>query len=193
MQETSQTPARRGAMKVNRGRVLLLGVLAIAVIVIAVLLIAGGGGGDNKPSAVSPTIASGAELRKLASESGHTVYWVGERPGMRTEFERDADGNVYIRYLPATGNPASERNGALTIGSYPVGNAVAGLEVVAKRPGTNLYNLRSSPGSIVVNSDSKPSSVYVAFAHSPVQVEVYDPVAADSLRAVLQGEVEPLR
>jgi hypothetical protein len=190
---TSQR-ARGGRRPGNtRLRAILLGVLAVAVIVIAIVLITGGGDDNNGGGAVPPTLASGEDLTNLANETNHSVYWAGEQPGTRTEFERDSDGNVYVRYLPQTGNPASERNSSLTVGSYPVGDAVAGLEVVAKRPGANTYKLQSVPGALVVNNDSKPSSVYVAFPGSAVQVEVYDPNPADALKAVLSGEIVPLR
>jgi len=164
----------------------------IAVVVIAIVLISGSGS-DNGGGAVSPTIASGDDLTKLAGDTDHTVYWAGNKPNTRTEFERTSDGNVYIRYLPPTGDPASQRNRSLTIGSYPVGNAVAGLEVVAKRSGENTYTIRTVPGAIAVSSVNKPTSVYVAFPGSAVQVEVYDPNPAVALQTVLQGEIVPLR
>jgi len=176
-----------------RARGLLLLVLVIAVVVIAIVLISGGGGGGNGGGAVSPTIASGDDLTKLAGDTGNTVYWAGNKPNTRTEFERTSDGNVYIRYLPPTGDPASQRSRSLTIGSYPVGNAVAGLEVVAKRPGENTYTIHTVPGAIAVSSVDKPTSVYVAFPGSSVQVEVYDPNPAVALQTVLQGEIVPLR
>jgi len=165
----------------------------VAVIAIAVLLISGGDSDDNGGGAVAPTLASGDDLTSLADDAGHTVYWAGERPDNRTEFEKDNDGNVYVRYLPQSGNPASERNNSLTVGSYPVGDAVAGLEVVAKRPGANTYKLQSAPGAIVVNNDNKPNSVYVGFPGSAIQVEVYDPTPGEALKIVLQGEIAPLR
>jgi hypothetical protein len=177
----------------QRARMVLLGVLGVAVVVIAILLISGGGDDNGGGGAVSPTLASGDDLTNLAKDAGHVVYWAGERPGTRTEFQKDSEGNVYIRYLPQSGNPASERNSSLTIGSYPVGDAVAGLEVVAKRPGANTYKLPSTPGALVVNNDNKPNSVYLAFPGSSVQIEVYDPNEAEALKTALQGEIVPLR
>jgi hypothetical protein len=175
-----------------RARRGILVLLVAAVVVIVIALLNGGGGDNGNGGPVPPTIASGSDLTDLAKDAGHTVYWAGERPGTRTEFQEDQDGNVYIRYLPLRGNPASQRSKSLTVGSYPVGNAVAGLEVVANRPGENTYKLPTVPGAIAVSSVNKPTSIYVAFPGSAVQVEVFDPDPARGLQTVMQGEITRL-
>jgi hypothetical protein len=171
-------------------RVALLAVLAVAVAVIAYLLISGGGG-SNSDNAKSARIVTGADLRDLAGEVGHPIYWAGERPGTRLEFHEDPDGNVFVRYLTGDAAAGDPNQRFLTIGTYFTGNAVSGLEVVAKRKGAITAPLPG--GGIVVTNTSTPTSVYLADQGSDYQVEVYDPDPRTALRLATSGEVVPLR
>lgn len=172
----------------GRQRAVILAVLAVAVAVIAFLLLRGD---DNGGGPVEPTVASGEDLRELAEDAGHEVYWAGERPNTRIEFEEADDGLVYVRYLPETGDPAADRDRSLTIGSYPVGDAIAGLEVVAGRKGTTRQELPG--GALVVTNENRPTSVYLAYPGSPIQIEVYDPDSAKAMQVAVSGDVIPLR
>jgi len=177
----------------QRRRFAILAVVAVAVLVVAYLLLSGGDDDDDDGSGpVAAGVLSADELRERAGDVNFTVYWAGPRDDTRLEFERTDEGNVFVRYLPEEGDPADERSDSLTIGSYPVGDAVAGLKVVAKRPGAETYDLPGEPKAIVVSNENAPNSVYVALPDSAVQVEVYHPDPKRALETVLSGEVVPL-
>ena len=78
-----------------------------------------------------------------------------------------------------------------TVGTYPVANAFAITNTLARRSGAVLAV--SVPGGGVGFYDvSSPTNVYVAFPNTNVQVEVYDPVAADARRLVASGQIAPV-
>jgi hypothetical protein len=159
--------------------------LAIAVAVIAYLLLSGGddGGGDLQ----TPRIVTPDELADLAGEVGHEVYWVGEQPGTRLEFSEAEDGRVYVRYLTGAAEAGDPNKGFLTVGTYEIGDAVAGLKVVAARP--DSISSRLEGGGIAVSNEKTATSTYVAYPGSDYQVEVYDPDRGEALGLAITGKV----
>jgi hypothetical protein len=177
-------------MKYNpRLRVAILAVLAVAVAVIAFLLLRGGDDdGDQGPE--GPTIISVDELEEIAEDAGHPVYWAGERPGTRLEYERTQDGLIYVRYLTGEAEAGASSTPFLTIGTYRIGDAVQGLETVARRPNTVRHDLPG--GGLVVINTQQPRSAYVAYPGAEEQVEVYDPDPRRAIRIATSGEVRPI-
>lgn len=174
----------------RRARIAALAALAavVAVAVLALLFLGSGGGGERR--AIGPWVVTADELRELARDAGHEVYWVGERPSTPVfEFERTEDGLIFVRYL-ARGGTASV--GLLTVGTYPVGNAAPGLKEVARRRASVGRDL-SGGGVVVRNPAPTAKNAYVAYPGSDQQVEVFSPRRGLAARLAITGRVVPIR
>jgi hypothetical protein len=127
-------------------------------------------------------------LRTLAGAVSQPIYWAGPRKGYLYEFRQDANGNVYVRYLPpgvAAGAPGAKY---LTVATYPFKGAFAALK--------NLKNARpfTVPGrGIAVVSAKYRKSIHLAFPKVDFQVEVFDPSPARVLQLVSSGRIRPVR
>ena len=171
-------------------RIAGLTALVAAIVLILVLLIAGGDDEDTAVTPGEPRIVSVDELQAFAEQLGHEVYWAGERPGTELELTETEGGDVYIRYLTEgaeAGDPAAD---FLTIGTYPVEDAVGSLETIAQEPGA--IKQRAPDGRLLVTKRSELTSVYLAEPGSELQVEVYDPDTQVPLELALSGAVVPV-
>lgn len=162
------------------------------VLVATALILATEDGNQEVAEAVdtSPHLVGAAELAELEGTLGHELYWAGERPPEVLELTREADGSVYLRYLPpgvAAGDPSPR---FLTVGTYPVAAAVAALARTAARSASALE--RGPGGSRVLANPSSRGSVYFAYPGSDLQVEVYDPTPGQALRLIRSGAIRPL-
>jgi len=140
------------------------------------------GGATGKQ--VVPITATGLET--LASVLARPIYWAGQMPGATYELTRLADGQVFLRYLPA-GAKAGANIEALTVGTYPVKDAFAATQRIAARP--DSVGVPVTGGAIAFYARSAPSSVYLAFPGSNVQIEVYDPLPAQARKLVTTGQI----
>jgi hypothetical protein len=145
--------------------------------------------GPSSVTPVPPQAASIADLRALASSSGHLVYWAGAQTGKTYELSELADGRIFVRYLPK-GVRAGTRRQFPTVGTYPVRNAFAAVQAIAQRPGATRMPL--SNGGLAVTDPAHPTSVYLAYPNGTVEVEVFDPSAARARRTVMSGGVVPV-
>jgi hypothetical protein len=136
-----------------------------------------------------PKVVSVADLRNLSSSLGHSVFWAGAIPNTTFELTQTSDGRAYIRYLPRGVNAGNQRP-YLTIGTYPVRDAVAAVESIAGQAGAK--RLAIANGTAVVDP-AHPTSVYLAFRGSNLQIEVFDPNAARARQFVPSGRVVPIR
>jgi hypothetical protein len=141
-------------------------------------------------TAAGPTTVTVQQLRALQSAVRHAVYWIGPQSGATYELARMSDGRMYVRYLPASAKVGSRR-AYTTVGTYPLRNAVAAVNVVAKQTGERTFAI--SGGGVAVVDGNHPTSVYVAYPGSNYQIEVFDPSAARALRLVRSGRVVPVR
>lgn len=162
---------------------------SLALVAVAVVLaFVGGGESDEGTVAVSPAHrASVAELAGLEDSLGHDVYWAGLRPPDRLELTKEADGSVYLRYLPRAVEPGERWADFLTVGTYPVVDAQAALRRTARQEETTVDVLAG--GAIVLASGE---SAYLAFPGSDLQIEVYDPIPGRALELVREGAIEPV-
>lgn len=179
------------AVSQGRTRIVILAIVA-AVTVTSLLLISGCGDDDDgaDQEADGPTIVSVEELKKIAEDAEHPVYWAGERPGTRLEYERTEDGQVYVRYLTGEAEAGDPSNSFLTVGTYGVGDAIERLDEVAGRPNNVRHDLPD--GGLVVINTEQPNSAYVAYPEAEEQVEVYDPDPSIAIRVATSGEVVPI-
>jgi hypothetical protein len=79
----------------------------------------------------------------------------------------------------------------LTVGTYPLPNAVAAVRAISKRTGEQAFQAAGS-GVAVVDS-AHPTSVYLAFSGSNYEIEVFDASAARAHRIVVSGGIVPVR
>jgi hypothetical protein len=119
------------------------------------------------------------QLRTVAAKLGHPLYWLGHLPRTKLELTETNDGRIYVRYLPLTAS-AGDPRAHLTVGTYPVPDALAAAQAVAQRPGAREVKLGG--GALAVVDPAHRSSVYVGFPQSRYQVEVFDPNPARARR-----------
>jgi hypothetical protein len=183
-----------GAEAGIRPRRLRLAGLAVSVILVltaVVLAIVGGSGGEAAQGIdTAPHLVDVAALTELESSLGHSVYWAGERPPARLELKEEGEGSVYLRYLPPGVEAGDPEQLYLTVGTYPVPDAVAALARAAAQSGEPLRHLED--GGVVLPNSASEGSVYLAYPESDLQIEVYDPTPGRSLRLIRSGAIQPL-
>jgi len=145
--------------------------------------------GSKKSKSTSRALLGENALKTLSHALGHPVYWAGPRPATRYEVTQTKDGRVYVRYLPV-GVEAGTKSPYLTVGTYPVRNALAVTQAAAKRSGA--VALPVGNGGAGFYDKSRPTSVFFAFPGFTYQIEVYDPDAAEALRLFRSGIVAPV-
>jgi len=198
--DLNQTPP--GSAAKRAGRLRLAGVIAAAVIVAVVAYLLLSGGGDKSSTADTtanpakpPTIkiVTPAGLVSAQASAGHPVYWAGEQPGTDLElsiYSNDPAGPRYfVRYLTGDAKAGDPRGTFLTVGTYPVPDAVSALKKVAKDNNGETHH--TPDGALVVVTPSDPTSVYIAYPNSDQEIEVYDPDAARALDLALSGKIKP--
>jgi hypothetical protein len=185
MEQSVDVSQRRSAQ--NSQRLRLGAVIAVALLVgfLAWLLLKGDD--DSGPKKAEPVATTVSDLRQLDDQSGHPVYWVGQRPGTEYEVTRTGNGNVYIRYLTAGAPIGDERPNYLTVGSYPFKGAYATLRESARQKGTKSG--KPPGGGIYIVSRERPNSVYVAYPGIDLQIEVFSPSASQARQLVTSGDL----
>lgn len=172
------------------GRVHLGGVVASAALVLVAVALAFFGSRNDPSGSVDrePRLVSTEELAATPAEVEHAVYWAAQRPPTRLELTVEADGSVYIRYRSPGKSGADRPESPLTVGSYPVEDALAATRAAAVEEGATLRHL---PGGAVAFQDPRAGrSAYLAFPGEDVQVEVFDPQPGKALALVRAGEIE---
>jgi hypothetical protein len=148
------------------------------------LVAVGSGSASNAPANRTP--ATVAALNALPKSLGHPVYWAGARNGMTYELTRSADGNVYIRYVPA-GVKLGSDNPYLTVATYPYEGALESLQALADSKGLTPVKLHG--GGIAVLDPAAPRNAHLAFPGEDYQVEVFSPSAPQVRRIVRRDQV----
>jgi hypothetical protein len=180
-----------------QGNLRIVAVLAAALIVgvVAFLLLSGGDDEEPEPAPAPPAasvktepeIVGAAELRRLSVELGHPLYWLGSRPGAELELTREGNGDVYVRYLTGGAGAGDRRPNFVTVGTYPVPDALAAVKSAAANAGVKPLPLDHG-GFAFVNPDN-PSSVYFAHPGADFQVEVFAPEPGEALELITGGKV----
>jgi hypothetical protein len=153
--------------------------------------------GQVKPVGAPPRTPAGSkaasvqQLKALAVELGHPIYWTGTQPNFTYELTRTKDGSVYIRYLPHGVPVGDRRPGYLTIGTYPQKDALAILKSTAAKNRVPTVNVAG--GGLAFVDKKHPTSAYVAYPNVDVQVEVYDPAPGRARQLVTSGQIAPVR
>ncbi|HWO16623.1 MAG TPA: hypothetical protein VNM89_07920 [Solirubrobacterales bacterium] len=174
-------------------RRLRVAIAVLALLAAGLVLWAALGGEDDDSGESSPgqaRVVSAAELGALAEDAPGPLYWAGERSGTELEYDEADGGRLYVRYLTEGAEAGDPRPVFLTIGTYPLADAVAALRANAKRTGSELLEAKGSGAVVWANPDS-PTSVYLAEPGAAYQVEVYDPSPRRALTLALSGDVVP--
>jgi len=140
-------------------------------------------------AAAQPTAATPAKLKAVAQSLGHSIYWVGPKPGYTYELTKTDSGQIYIRYLPA-GVAIGSKKPYLTVATYPYASAFQTMTTLGGQHGMKSIKLHG--GGLAVVDPNHPESIHLAFPDSDVQVEVFDPSGAAARRLVSSGKVEAL-
>jgi hypothetical protein len=132
-----------------------------------------------------PVLVSAKSLAKVATTAQHPIYWAGPQPNQTYELTK-RQGSFLLRYLApgaALGVPAPR----LTIGTYPVPNALAAVKRLSIAKGASTIKLTG--GGIAVINPRFPKSVYLAYPGSNWEVEVFDPSLAHARQLVTSGQI----
>jgi hypothetical protein len=130
-----------------------------------------------------------ATLKAVSVSLGHPVYWVGSRAGTTYELSRSPGDRVFVRYLPPGVKVGSDQP-FLTVGTYRLSHAFAIARSLSRRTGS--VRVATRDGSIAFYNAARPTNVYVAYPHSDVQIEVYDPSPGVARDLVLSESVAPV-
>lgn len=163
----------------------LLGCLAVWFLVIR-----DDSSGTVPAAGAGPRLASQEDLRALAGEVGHPIYWAGPQNGEPIEVTRTGNGQIYLRYLAPGAEPGDPRPEFLTVGTYPTPDATETLELLAEADGA--LTAKDPDGGLVVTNEQNPYSVYLADSSGEVQVEVYDADPARAFKLARRGEILPV-
>jgi hypothetical protein len=147
-------------------------------------------------SPYGPTAVSQSDLKTIAGVLGQPVYWAGARPGYTYEFSREANGNIFLRYLPAgtkvgtKGAPAGTKGSYLSIATYPLPGAYAAIVRASKGKGSVAVKI---PNGLAVYAKSRPGIYYFAYRGSKYQLEVLAASASVARSLVLGAQVVAVR
>lgn len=166
--------------------------VSIVLVAVAIVLASTGGGEDDggAQADTAPRILDVAGLVELEESLDHSLYWAGEQPPDQVEVTQEADGNVYLRYLPPGVEAGDPREQFLTVGTYSVADPVGSLRSVAAEEGGELERL--ADGGFVLVNPSSEGSAYLAHPGSELQIEVYDPAPGRALGLIRSGAIEPV-
>ena len=166
--------------------------LIIAVILFGILLLLRGhdAGRTTLPPVGAPAAVSETQLKALAAQSDHAIYWAGPKRGTY-ELTRTTDGRIYIRYVPSPDKVGDRTPSYLTVGTYPTKNALQAIKLAAARQGGVSATI--DHGGLLVFNNTRPKSVYFSYPKSSSQVEVYDPSPLQVRALVLGGSIKPIR
>lgn len=141
---------------------------------------------EVKLQPVAPIALSADGLRRLAGDVGQPIYWGGPKEGVLYELKRNADGAVFIRYLPEDLDAGAPDGPYLVVATYPYENAYSALQ------NTQGDRFELPRGGLAVMDTRTPSSIHVAFPNSNYQAEVYVPSPERALVVARSGDVRPV-
>lgn len=136
-----------------------------------------------------PTTLDEAELKAAVGALGQSVYWVGPKAGDNYGLRRLANGQVFLRYLPA-GVKANSNHALLTIGTYPFKNAYQAEIRLSTKPGWKLF---TGSAWFAVYRPARPTNIYLTKRSVPYQVEIYDPSAAKARALARSSRIVAIR
>lgn len=129
------------------------------------------------------------ELRAEAQRANQPIYWAGPDPDVTYELRRTPERWFYVRYVPRDAPPDST-GPYLTVGTYPVADAFAAVQGLARAEGAEPIELDG--GGLAVANERFPRSVYLAYPDTSYQVEVFAPSLDEARDLVTSGRIVPV-
>jgi hypothetical protein len=142
------------------------------------------------PGRSQPVTGAEDDLDAVAESVGHDVYWAGPQDNATIEVTKTKPSNVFIRYLTEGAEAGDPEPNFLSVGTYPVKDALGALEAAAKKDGAITAKL--DRGGLAVTNSEDQSSVYVAYPDSNLQIEVYAPDPDMAFDIATSGTIEPV-
>lgn len=140
----------------------------------------------GSPRESRPVVVSAKSLVKVATAAQRPIYWAGPQPNLTYELTKTSQGGFLLRYL-APGTELGVPTPHLTVGTYPVTNALAAVKRLSLTKGASLIKLTG--GGLAVVNPHFPRSVYLAYPGSNYEVEVFDPSLAHARQLVTSGQI----
>jgi hypothetical protein len=140
----------------------------------------------GSPRESRPVVVSAKSLAKVAAAAQRPIYWAGPQPNQTYELTRTSQGGFLVRYL-APGAALGVATPRLTVGTYPVTNALAAVKRLSLAKGATTIKLTG--GGLAVLNPRFPRSVYLAYPGSNYEVEVFDPSLARARQLVTSGQI----
>jgi hypothetical protein len=140
----------------------------------------------GSPMETRPVAVSAKSLAKVATAAQRPIYWAGPQPNQTYELTRTSQGAFLLRYLEP-GAALGAATPHLTVGTYPVKNALAAVRRLSLAKGASTINLAG--GGLAVLNPHFPKSVYLAYPGSNYEVEVFDPSLAHARQLVTSGRI----
>src|SRR6187549_2647825 len=125
-ERTLPGPSSSSEIRSRRFRVAALVVLALTAGLILWLVLRDDGGSSETSSA---TAVSAEDLHQLAQSVEHPVFWLGAKDDSTYELTRNANGSIFIRYLPSGVDVGADQP-YLTVATYPFPGALPALRRV---------------------------------------------------------------
>jgi hypothetical protein len=121
-----------------------------------------------------------AQLRSAVLTVGGSIYWAGSMTSALYTLNHIAGGQDFVRYLPNGKGLSDTLQNYRVIATYHDAKAYQTMQAAAKL-GSGVS--RTNPdGSIIYYSKSTPTHVYMAYKDLPFQIEIFDPIAGESLK-----------
>lgn len=119
------------------------------------------------------------ELRDVVKSIGQTVYWTGAMRGAKYTINAQNVNTIYVRYLPNGEGISDQTPKYRVIATYKQVNAYDATLTAGNQE--NGVSFAKPNNSVVYYNKTVPTNVYVAFKAKPVQIEIFDPKAEQSL------------
>ncbi len=114
-----------------------------------------------------------AQLRDLVISKKLTAYWVGPLDGAKYSLISNANGQVFVRYLPEGKGLEDTNADYRVIATYPQSDAFSITKAAGNQ--ANAISFTNVDGAQVFYSKSYAANVYVAFPDAPYEIEIFDP------------------
>ena len=148
----------------------------------------GGSSSTTGPQGGAVALDENALKQRAAAASG-PIYWVGPQSNVTYELTQASDGRAYVRYLPK-GVQAGSTKRYLTVGTYPLENAMAATKVAAQ--GNGSVTLEVAHGGFGFYNQSTPTNVHLAYPGKNFQIEVFDPSPQRAHQLASSGRLRPV-
>jgi hypothetical protein len=193
LSRSDQTPTPEAAAGLSRKRLATVaGLVVVAGLVTWFATSANRDGGNPILGTASgdPKMVESTEVKTIADEIGHTVFWAGERPDTKIELRHDELGNTHVRYLTGGAEPGDPDPAYLDIGTYPFENGYSVLSQMAAEDGRKQVKVGDAVGFY---DPARPTNIYLGFPDRPdFQVEVFHPDPDGALEVVRSGDIVPM-